>query len=124
MVVMRKESEFTFCRTVGSNTALPFAMATVGEAVTSESRKELTTQALSEPFRYISAPKVQKEGMSTTESASVAQALSKSFLRTSPSHSGAQQRQRPGKKECRPLRVLQSLEHSPNRFCAHLRAYG
>jgi len=68
------------CRTVGSSI---FAMATVSEAVTSESRKELATQALSEPFRCISAPTVQKGGLSTTESASVTQALSESHTHMS-----------------------------------------
>jgi hypothetical protein len=49
------------CTTVGSNTDMPFAMATVSEAVTSESREKLATQALSEPFRCLPAPMVREE---------------------------------------------------------------
>jgi hypothetical protein len=92
---MRKESEFMLCRTVGSSI---FAMATVSEAVTSESRKELVTEELSEPFRCISAPTVRREGISAAECVSVTQALSVSPTRISKS--------KVRKKRCHPVRVL------------------
>jgi hypothetical protein len=92
---MRKESEFMLCRTVGSSI---FAMATVSEAVTSESRKELVTEELSEPFRCISAPTVRREGISAAECVSVTQALSVSPTRISKS--------KVRKNRCHPVRVL------------------